>query len=188
LTSAARFGKVGPMNRGMAVLLLSALLCACGVSERERHAAWWQAFQVDRDAVYQQWESDVARRAFATDADAVRDLRVRYERVYARWTLPMDLLTQALLSYAIAVAVRVDRGEIGRQEAIRLCDKLKAEMDAERGRLAKAATDDQREAAEREWWVRFWRQHQEAYRASAQNPVRCAVLSVQADRGIVTCE
>ncbi len=176
------------MNRGIAFLLLGALLCACGVSQRERHAAWWQAFQADRDAVYQQWESDVAHKAFATDADAVRDLRARYERVYARWTLPMDLMTQALLSYAIAVAVRVDRGEIGRQEAIRLCDKLKAEIDAERGRLAKGGTDDQREAAEREWWVRFWGQHQETYRASLQNPVRCAVLSAQADRSAVTCE
>jgi len=176
------------MSRGIAFMALSMLLIGCGVSQHERQAAWLQAFQLERDAVYQQWESDVARRLYSTDAGAVRDLRARYERIYARWALPMDLLTQALLSYAVAVAIRVDRGEIGREEAVRLCDRLKAEIDVERSALARETPQDQREAAEREWWMRFWKGHQETYRASMRNPVRCAALPGQVDGGSVTCE
>jgi hypothetical protein len=176
------------MNRSIVFMVVATLLAGCGPSQRERQAAWVQAFQLERDAVYQQWEADVGRRGFSTDAAAVQDLKVRYEKVYARWMLPMDLLTQALLSYTVALANRVDRGEIGREESIRLCDRLKAEIDVGRGTLGGETTWGQRETAEREWWERFWREHQEAYRASTRNPIRCAVLSNQVAGGSVTCE
>jgi hypothetical protein len=176
------------MNRGIVFMVVATLLASCGPSQRERQAAWVQAFQLERDAVYQQWEADVARRGFSTDAAAVQDLKARYEKVYARWMLPMDLLTQALLSYTVAMAIRVDRGEIGREDSIRLCDKLKAEIDVGRGTLGGETTQAQRETAEREWWERFWRGHQEDYQASTRNPIRCAALPSQVDGASVTCE
>ena len=176
------------MNPGVLIMILAMLLVSCGVSQRDRHAAWLQAFHLERDAAYQQWETDVARRGFSTDTAAVRDLKARYEKVYTRWALPMDLLTEALLTYAVALAIRVDRGEVGRQDAVRLCDRLRAEIDLERGRLARETNETQRETAERDWWEGFWKEQQETYQASKRMPIRCVVFSSQIDGSSIMCE
>jgi predicted Fe-S protein YdhL (DUF1289 family) len=176
------------MSRGIAGIILTMLLFGCGPTQQERQSAWMRAFQAEQDAVYQKWETDVAQRQFATNTAAVRDLKARYENVYSRWTLPMDLLNQALLSYAVALATRVDRGAIAREEAIRLCDGLKVDIDAGRSALARSATSDRRDAAAREWWGRFWGEHQVTYQATPANPIRCPILPGEGDGSTVLCE
>jgi hypothetical protein len=176
------------MNRGIGVLVLATLLAGCGPNQHQRQAAWMQAFQIEQDAVYQKWEADVALKWFSTNAAAVRDLKDRYEKLYSRWNLPMDPLSQALLSYAVALATRVDRGAITQEEAIRLSDSLRAKIDAGRATLAKEATQAQREAAMRQWWERFWSEHQNAYQATPANPIRCSILPGYLEGSSVKCE
>lgn len=61
------------------------LLVGCGPSQRERQAAWTQAMQMELDATHDQWETAMASHRFSTNGQAMRDLKARYEQVYARW-------------------------------------------------------------------------------------------------------
>jgi len=56
--------------------------------------------------------------ASAQARNAARALVARYDLVYERWGLRADPLTQAMLAYTVAAAVRVDGKELSADEAI----------------------------------------------------------------------
>jgi hypothetical protein len=184
-----REGKGGViLKRVIAVMVLAALLVGCGPSQRERQAGWMRALQMELDAAHDQWEAAVASQRFSTNAGAMGDLKARYEQVYARWAMYVDPLSQGLLSYAVALASRVDRGTIPRDEANRLYDTLRAEIDVGRRTFSGEETSGQREAAMLQWWERFWSTNQQSYRATPGNPIHCSVIPGDTGGNTVKCE
>ena len=169
-------------------MLLAMLLAACGTSQHEREAGWKRALQMELDATRDQWEAAVAVGRFPTNAEAMRDLKARYEQVYARWALPVDPFSQALFSYAVALAGRVDRGSIPRQQANQIYDTLKSEIEAERRTISADTPPGQREEVMLQRWEGFWATHQQTYQATPRNPIRCSVNSSDAEGHRITCE
>jgi hypothetical protein len=176
------------LKRIIIVMVLATLLPGCGPSERERQAGWMRAMQMELDAAHDQWDAATASQWFSTNGQAMRDLKARYEQVYARWAQRLDPLTQALLSYAVALASRVDSRAIPRDDANRLYDALKAEIDSGRRALNGEAPPGQREAAMLQWWEGFWRTHQQTYRATPGSPITCPVIPNDAEGSSVKCE
>ena len=172
----------------VAGLLLATVLFGCGPSRREREAAWLQAFQRDLDATREKWEADLDRKWFKNNAQALRELNARYEQVYARWFLRIDPLSQAILSYSVALASRTDRGEIGAEEANRLYYKLAADIALARPTFPMQASETQRDAAMLQWWEAYWSQHRETYQATPGNPIVCRVISDEARGNLLRCE
>jgi hypothetical protein len=169
-------------------MVMVTLLAACGPSERERQAAWKRAMQMELDATHDQWKAAMANQWFSTNGQAMRDLQARYELVYARWRLRVDPLSQALFAYAVALASRVDRGAISREDANRLYDALKAEVDRRGRGLAGEAPPGQPEGAMLQWWVGFWSTHEQIYQATLGNPITCSVIPSDAAGNSVKCE
>ena len=164
------------------------LLVGCGPSQRERQAAWTQAMQMELDATHDQWETAMASHRFSTNGQAMRDLKARYEQVYARWALRVDPLSQALLTYAVALANRVDRAAISQEDANRLYGTLKAEIDQGGRVLAGQTPPSQREASMLRWWEGFWSTHRQTYQSTPGNPITCSVVSNDAQGNSVTCD
>jgi hypothetical protein len=177
------------LKRAMAIpILLATLLTACGPSLREREATWQRAFQMDLEVTHDRWVADRDRKRFKNDADAMRALQSQYEEVYARWWQHIDPLSQAILSYSIAVASRADRREIGGDEANRLYYKMEADITLGRRTLPNHASEDQRNAAMVQWWEAYWSQHRETFQASPGNPIECKVTPDNARGSLIQCE
>jgi len=172
----------------MAVLLLAVLLSGCGSSQAERQAAWLQAFQMDLDITHDKWEADVARKWFRNNAGALRELNARYEQAYALWLMRVDPLSQAILSYTVALGSRVDRAEISREDAQRIHEKLKADIALGRQAITQDANEAQRDAAMLRWWDAFWSQQRETYQATPGNPIDCKITSDEARGNLVQCD
>jgi hypothetical protein len=172
----------------MALLFLAVLSSGCGPSQAERQAAWLQAFQVDLDVTHDKWEADVARKWFRSNAEALRELNARYEQTYARWLMRVDPLSQAILSYTVALGSRVDQGEISREDAQQIHEKLKADIDLGRQATTRDASQAQRDAAMLQWWEVFWSQQRETYQATPGNPIDCRVTSDEARGNLVQCD
>jgi len=172
----------------VAVMVMVTMMAGCGPSERDRQAAWKRAMQMELDAAHDQWVAAMSNRWFSTNGQAMRDLQARYELVYARWGLRVDPLSQAILAYAVALASRVDRGAISEEEANRLYDALKTEIDrGERG-LAGKGRPGEAEAAMLQWWEGFWNTHAQIYQATPSNPIICSVIPSDTGGDSIKCE
>ena len=187
-TRVHRRGAQAVLKCVIAVLLLAVLSSGCGPSRSERQAAWLQAFQMDLDVTHDKWEADVAQKWFRNNAEALRELNARYEQAYARWLMRVDPLSQAILSYTVALGSRVDRGEISREDAQRIHEKLKADIALGRQATSKDASQAQRDATMFQWWEAFWSQQRETYQATPGNPIDCRVTSDEARGNLVQCE
>jgi len=187
-TRVRRRGERAVLKCVIAVLLLAVLSSGCGPSQAERQAAWLQAFQMDLDITHDKWEADVARKWFRNNAEALRELNARYEQAYARWLMRVDPLSQAILSYTVALGSRVDRGEVSREDAQRIHEKLKADIALGRQALTQNANQTQRDAAMLQWWEAFWSQQRETYQATPGNPIDCRVVSDEARGNLVQCD
>lgn len=176
------------LKRAITILLVATGLFACGPSLREREAAWQRAFQMDLEVTYDRWAADRDHKGFKNNADAMRALRERYEEVYARWWQHIDPLSQAILSYSVAVASRADRGEIGGDEANRLYYTLEADITLGRRTLPNHASQAQRDAAMAQWWEAYWSEHRETYQSTPGNPIECTVIPNEAGSSRVQCE
>jgi len=172
----------------VAALWLAILSSGCGPSRAERQAAWVEAFQVDLDTTHERWQADVDRKLIRDNVEALRELNARYEQVYARWSERVDPLSQAILSYTVALGSRVDRGEISQEEAQQIHEKLKVDIDLGRQATTKEASQAQLDAAMLQWWEAFWNRQRENYQATPDNPIVCKVISDEARGNLVQCD
>ena len=177
------------MRAWVCVILIGIAVTACGPTVYEQRNARFQALQLDLDAVLEQWRAEVGFRRFPTSAEAARDLRLRYEDVYARWGLRADPLTQAALAYAAALAARVDRREVSPEDANALLEKMRADLDRERPTLAARhpANKAERDLAMLAWWNEYWTARQHVYQVVARDPVKGHTAPASGTGSAVVC-
>lgn len=181
-----RFGLI-PGTLG--TLLLVALLTGCGSTAQERAEGRMRLLASDLDAAHEEWKAAVDRKWFRTNAQAMTDLDSRYQRVYARWGLRPDPLIHALLSYGIAVADRVDRRQLLREDADQLYGQMRADLERARGEMVAQSTEGQAqfEAKVLVWWKAYWAKNRQSLEATPGDPVRCPVVPDQAGEELVAC-
>ena len=173
----------------LAVVLLVALLAGCGSTAQERAEGRMRLLATDLDAAHEEWKAALDRKWFRTNVQAMTDLELRYQRVYARWGLRPDPLVHTLLSYGIAVADRVDRRQLSREEADRLYRQMRGDAERARAELLAQSPEGQAqfEAKALAWWKAYWEQNRQALEATPGDPVRCAVVPDQAGDEAVKC-
>jgi hypothetical protein len=173
----------------LGALLLILLLAGCGSTAQERAAGRMRLLTSDLESAHEEWQAAVDRHWFRTNAQAMSDLETRYQRVYASWGLRPDPLTQALLSYAVAVAARVDRRQLSREDANRLYGQMKVDVERARDELRSESPEGQAqyEAKALAWWKAYWERSRQLFGATASDPVRCAVTSMDTGEDAVTC-
>jgi hypothetical protein len=173
----------------LGVVLLVALLAGCGSTAEERAEGRMRLLATDLEAAHEEWKAALDRKWFRTNVQAMTDLESRYQRVYARWGLRPDPLIHALLSYAIAVADRVDHRQLSREEAERLYKRMRGDVHQARGEILAQSPEGQTqfEANALVWWKAYWERNRQAFQATAGDPVRCAAATDQAGMEGVKC-
>ncbi len=173
----------------LAALWLIVLLTGCGSTAQERAEGRRQLLSSDLESAHEEWQTAIDRHWFRTNAQAMSDLEARYQRVYARWGLRADPLTQALLSYAVAVADRVDRGQLSREDANRLYGQLRGDVERARDEIRSESREGQAqfESKALTWWKAYWERSQQLLGAAPTNPVRCTITQEAPGEDSVTC-
>ncbi|HTU03514.1 MAG TPA: hypothetical protein VMG58_16910, partial [Candidatus Sulfotelmatobacter sp.] len=95
-----------------------------------------------------------------------------------------DPLSHGLLTYALALAARVDRGTLSAEEASRLSAAMRADIDSAKGRLAEESGGPD---AMLRWWAAHWRERGDRYAGTAAAPVRCEVTPGKDGRSRIGC-
>jgi len=169
--------------------LLIALLTGCGSTAQERADGRMQLLSSDLESAHLEWQAALDRNWFRTYAQAMNDLQARYQRVYARWGLRPEPLTQALLAYGGAVADRVDRRQLSREDADRLYGQMKVDTERARDEIRSQSPQGQAqfESKAMAWWKAYWERSRQLFEATAANPVRCAVGPEATGEESVTC-
>ena len=173
----------------IAVVLVVILGAACAPTMEQQRSARLEALQLELDSTLAVWQNDAKRGHFGTSANAARALVARYDLVYERWGLRADPLTQAMLAYTVATAVRVDGRELSADEANRLLENMRTDLERERVAVStkRAENAADRDAAMLACWKDYWAAKQRAFAASPRNPVRCEINSSAADGRRVNC-
>lgn len=172
------------------ILALAILLEAgCAPTIEQQRSARLEALQLELETTLAAWKSDARLGHFGTSANAARALVARYDLVYERWGLRADPLTQAMLAYAVALAVRVDRKELSAEEANTLVDRMRMDLDRARSRLpdGRAGSTAERDSAMLACWKEFWAANQKAFEVAPRNPVRCEINSPSGGGKPVVC-
>ncbi len=154
------------------VIVLVLLLAACATTAEDQSARM-RAFQADLDAALGAWQERVAQKFYPTSVAATRDLLSRYDEVYARWGMTSDPLSQALMTYSLALADRVDRRQISADAANQLLAGMRADIEQEKQRIG-ASAEPARDAAMLRWWGTYWTTNRARYEATPQRPVVCS--------------
>lgn len=166
--------------RWISVVLVVAIVAAgCAPSVEQQRSARLEALQLELDGALDTWKTDAKLGRFGTSANAARALVARYDLVYERWGLRADSLTQAMLAYASAVAVRVDAKELSAEEANTLLEKMRMDLDRVRSALpgGRAENPADRDAAMLACWKDYWAANHHAFQVTSRNPVRCEINS-----------
>jgi hypothetical protein len=173
----------------LGVVLLVALLAGCGSTAQERAEGRMRLLAADLDAAHEEWKAALDRRWFRSNLQAMSDLESRYQRVYTRWGLRPDPLVHALLSYGIAVADRVDRRHISKEEADRLYRQMRGDVEQARGEILAQSPEGQVqfEVKSLAWWKAYWERNRRAFEATPGDPVQCAAVADQAGDEAVKC-
>lgn len=160
------------------VLVIAILAAGCAPTIEQQRSARLEALQLELEGTLDAWKTDVKLGRFGTSANAARALVSRYDAVYERWGLRADSLTQAMLAYASAVAVRVDAKELSAEEANALLQKMRADLDRARPALTmRPESSADRDVAMLSCWKDYWAANQQAFQVTARNPVRCEINS-----------
>jgi hypothetical protein len=171
------------------VLVLAILQAGCAPTIAQQRSARLEALQLELEGTLAAWKADATLGRFGTSANAAQALIARYDVVYERWGLRADSLTQAMLAYASAVAVKVDAKELSADEANALLEKMRMDLDRVRSALpggyAENAAD--REAALLSLWKNYWTANQTVLQVTSRNPVRCEINSSAAGGKPVVC-
>ena len=177
------------MTRIAVVLVVAILGAGCAPTIAEQRSARLEALQLELEGSLTAWQNDARLGHFGTSANAARALVARYDLVYERWGLRADPLTQAMLAYAVAVAVRVDGKELSADEANRLVEKMRKDLERERVAVSMKRAENRadRDAAMRTCWKEYWAANQRGFEASSRNPVRCEVNSSAVGAKPVAC-
>ena len=176
--------------RWMPVVFVVAILQAgCAPTLQQQRSARLEALQLELEGALVAWKADAKLGRFGTSANAAQALIARYDIVYERWGLRADSLTQAMLAYASAVAVRVDAKELSADEATTLLEKMRMDLDRVRSTLpaGRAENAADREAALLSLWKNYWTANQTVFQVTSRNPVRCKVNSSAAGGKPVVC-
>lgn len=177
------------MRRVTIILILAILAAGCAPTVAQQRSARQEALQLELESALATWKTQAQLGHFGTSANAARALAARYDGVYERWGLRADPWTQAMLAYALALAVRVDGKELSTEEANRLLERMRAGLDRPRsavpGGRAESAAD--RDAAMLESWKDFWAANQKTFEVTPRNPVRCEITSPSGDGRAVAC-
>jgi hypothetical protein len=173
----------------MPVVLVVLLGAGCAPTVEQQRSARLEALQLELESTLAAWQNDAKLGHFGTSANAARALVARYDLVYERWGLRADPLTQAMLAYTVAAAVRVDGKELSTDEANRLLGKMRKDLDSERVAVSKKRAENtaDRDAAMLACWTDYWAANERAFAASSRNPVRCEVNSSAANGRRVSC-
>ena len=166
------------------VLVITILAAGCAPTIEQQRSARLEALQLELEGTLDAWKTDVKLGRFGTSANAARALVSRYDAVYERWGLRADSLTQAMLAYASAVAVRVDGQELSAHEANVLLEKMRVDLNRVRAGLpgGRAESPADRDAAMLSCWKDYWAANHQAFQVTSRNPVRCEVNSSAAGR------
>ncbi len=171
------------------VFALAILGAGCAPTVEQQRSARLEALQLELETTLAEWKSDARLGHFGTSANAARALVARYELVYERWGLRADPLTQAMLAYAVALAVRVDRKELSAEEANTLLERMRTDLDRPRSRVRDRGADNaaERDAAMLACWKEFWAANQKAFEVTPRNPVRCEINTPSGGGKPVVC-
>ena len=156
------------MDRQVYLLLLAVtLFVACGPSA---HRLW----ERERSEVTK--DCDNAERLIA---DKLRCAVRRGREVDRKYSVRTDVFDDAIAAYSIAVAERVEHGELTREDSHWLSAQFLAQVYSERGRLGQqAALETAYDATTYEaFWSAFWRSW-EARAVPPRSPIRCRTYSV----------
>jgi hypothetical protein len=173
----------------LVIVVLVAFFTGCAPSVQQQRSARLEAFQLELNSTLETWKADVSLRRFSTSADAARSLVARYDIVYDRWGLRPDPLTQAVLSYAVAVAGRVDQRDVSVDEANALLSRMRADTDQARSKLAATYAESPvtRKTAMFSWWKDYWATNQRAFQITNRNPIQCEMGPTQTNGNPVRC-
>lgn len=157
------------------VVAIAILAAGCGPTVQQQRDARLEALRLELDSTLETWKTDVGLRRFGTSAAAARALADRYDMVYDRWGLRADMLAQAAMAYALALATRVDRGYVTADDANALLAKMEVDMKNARSATVARHSDSSadRDAAMLSWWKDYWTANEPAFRITPANPVRC---------------
>ena len=171
------------------VLAIAILGVGCAPTVEQQRAARLEALQLELDVALASWKTDVNVGRFGTSVDAARALASRYDAVYGRWGLRADALTQAIMAYALAAAVRVDGRDLTAEEANALLGRMRLDVDRARSDLTGRGVEAsaRRDAAMLSWWKDYWAENAQAFQITPRNPVRCETRSPAADGTSVVC-
>ncbi len=171
------------------ILALAILEAGCAPTIERQRAARLEALQLELETTLAVWKSDARLGHFGTSANAARALVARYDLVYERWGLRTDPLTQAMLAYAVALAVRVDRKELSTEEANTLLDRMRMDLDRQRSRLpdGREPRTPERDSAMLVCWKEFWAANHKVFEVTPRNPVRCEISSPSGGGKPVDC-
>ncbi len=171
------------------VLVVAIAAWGCAPSMEQQRLARLEALRLELDGALAAWRIDASAGRFGTSADAALALVARYDIVYERWGLRADPLTQAMLAYAVAAAVRVDAKELSAVEADALLQRMRADLERARSTLPGSTTARaaERDAALLACWKDYWAAHHRTFQITSRNPVRCEINSAAADAKPVVC-
>jgi hypothetical protein len=171
------------------VLVVAVVAVGCAPSVEQQRSARLEALQLELDGALDTWKSDAKLGRFGTSANAARALVARYDLVYERWGLRADSLTQAMLAYASAVAVRVDAKELSAEDANALLDKMRVDLDRVRSPLSggRAENPADRDAAMLSCWKDYWAANHQTFQVTSRNPIRCETNSSAVGGKPVVC-
>ena len=84
-----------------------------------------------------------------------------------------------MLAYTVAAAVRVDGKELSADDANRLVEQMRKDLERERVAVSRKRAENtaDRDAAMLTCWNEYWAANQRGFEASSRNPVRCEVSS-----------
>ena len=171
-------------------ILMSLLgLSSCGLYIQQQELARQRAIEAEIQSAMNDMSAEAGRGRYPNYAAAFKDLQSRVQTIYSRHGLQLDPFDQAFLSYSVALAGRVDRGEISVDDAKYLMDKMHADMQLERQRLALQyqAVQAQRDLVWQQWWSNYWSNWQRTYQRTYRNPVSCTVRSYGGGTSYIDC-
>lgn len=171
------------------VLVITLAAAGCAPTMEQQRSARLEALRLELDGALAAWKTDAALGRFGTSANAALALVARYDVVYERWGLRADPLTQAMLAYAVAVAVRVDAKELSSDEANALLQKMRLDLERARSTLPGSTAESaaERDAALLACWKDYWAAFHKGFQATSRNPVRCEIHSAAAGGKRVVC-